>query len=185
MEKWLLMLALLLAGCAGEQATEVRHYLLPDTPGEIQLPSSSPLLVVTTDLAEYLKSNSLLYRSSETQVVYAKHNLWAEDLEQQLTRRIVNDLYRKQSVYRPVVANPAIALDGKPQLYIHLQKFNGAYTGVAEIAGEWQLLDREGQIVRNDTFLIEVPLKEQGYSALIGALSEGVALLTVRLAGKI
>lgn len=185
MKKWLLALSLLLAACAGDQAAQDRYYLLPDNPGKTEIPLSYPLLVVKIDLADYLNSNSLLYRTSQTEVVYAKHNLWAQSISQQLTRRIINDLYAKQTTYRPVELNSVLDFDRKHLLYIYLQKFNGAYTGAAEIAGEWFLLDKEGQAVRNGAFQIEVPLQQQGYDALLNSLSEGLGQLTDSIVGQL
>lgn len=185
MKKWLLILSFVLAGCASEQAMQSRHYLLPDNPAKPAAPQTSPILVVKTDLSEYLNHTGLVYRISEAEVVQAKHHLWAQGIVQQLTRRVINDLRAKQSSYWPVELNSALELDGKQQLHVRLQKFNGVFTGVAEIAGEWLLINQDGQIARNEYFQIEVPLKQEGYYSLIASLSEGLGKLTDLIAAQL
>lgn len=181
----LLALTLILAACASDQVIQNKYYLLADNATETEAPPDLPLLVVTTELADYLNSNNLLYRSSETQVIYAKHNLWAQQLSQQLSYRVINHLAAKRIGYRPVTVNSALDLNATQQLYIYLQKFNGVYTGVAEIAGEWYLLDKQGQIVHHNFFHIDVPLQQDGYNALIHSLSEGVTQLSDSIVEKL
>ena len=185
MKKWVCVFSLLLVGCASEQAVQSRYYILPDNPGKPLAQLRSPILVVKTNLAEYLNNQGLVYRISETQVVLAKYSLWAQGLKQQLTQRIINDLYSKQSSYWPIEANSLIDLNGKKQLVVSLQKFNGVYTGVAEIAGEWLLIDGEGQLIRNESFQLEVPLQQDGYDSMISSLSEGIGQLTSLIADKL
>ena len=185
MKKWLLMLSLLMAGCASEQAVQSRQYLLPDHPTEAKALQTSPLLIVKTDLSDYLNQSGVIYRLSEAEVIQAKNNQWAEGIKQQLTQKIIKDLRAKQRIYWPVEFNSVLELDARKQLYVRLQKFNGVYTGVAEIAGEWLLVDQDGGILRNEYFQIEVPLKQEGYDSLIASLSEGVEQLTDLLAKQI
>ncbi len=70
-------------------------------------------------------------------------------------------------------------------LLILLTKFNGAYTGNAEVAGEWKLLNSEGKQIDARTFSIEVPLESNSYQSLILALSDALTRLSQEIAQHI
>ncbi len=181
MKKWLVV-ALILAGCASERASENKQYILPEMSAARLTAPEAVVLIVNTELSEHLNQRGLVYRTSNTEIVQAQHNLWAQGIKKQLNRRIVSGLLARQSLYWPVEANAALDLTNKPQLQVHLQRFNGVYTGLAELAGEWQLINGSGQIVANEHFYIEVPLAEPGYPALVAALSTGLEQLTGEIA---
>ena len=185
MRKLLYALPLLLAGCASEQALQNHYYILPSDASNSEAQVIAPILVVKTNLAEYLNNQGLVYRTSATQIVHAKHSLWAQGIKQQLTQRVIKDLQIKQATYWPIEANSLIDLKGKKQLVVSLQKFNGVYTGVAEIAGEWLVISGDGRLVDNAPFQLEVPLQEAGYEAMISSLSEGVGKLTSLIAAQL
>lgn len=181
MKKWFVA-ALILAGCASEQAIQNKQYILPEVPAAQLTAPGAAVLIVNSELSEYLNQRGLVYRTSNTEIVQAQHNLWAQGIKKQLNRRIVAGLLARQRLYWPIEVNAALDLTNKPQLQVYLQRFNGVYTGQAELAGEWQLISSSGQIVRNEHFYIEVPLAEPGYPALVAALSAGLEQLTGEIA---
>lgn len=189
MKKWGLLILAALAGCSTtEPSTQL--YMLPkgdavqtnvvQTAGA--QPNQSLLVVRNIDVADYLNGSGLVYRTSETQVIQAKNNQWAENLSNQLSQRIVNDLRHKQTTYWPVKMTAAMDQTQQMKLQLSVQRFNGAYTGNAEIAGIWNLIDGQGKIVSSAPFNLNVPLKEEGYSALVEALDQGVDQLTTTIA---
>ncbi|EJF1124709.1 membrane integrity-associated transporter subunit PqiC [Vibrio cholerae] len=185
MKTWLLMmLTTLLVGCAGTPQPKVSFYLLPNTPelSELTQPKTLPLLVVQpVELAAYLDTQGIVYRQSETQVIQARQNQWAQRLSPQLTQRITNDLRRKQSRYWPAPLNTSSIQQEHWKLQVRLQRFNGVYTGNAEVAGNWELLNPKGESMLNQEFSFQVPLKDTGYPALVEALSAGVDQLSTQI----
>lgn len=164
MKTWLLMmLTTLLVGCAGTPQPKVSFYLLPNNPelSELTQPKTLPLLVVQpVELAAYLDTQGIVYRQSETQVIQARQNQWAQRLSPQLTQRITNDLRRKQSRYWPAPLNTSSIQQEHWKLQVRLQRFNGVYTGNAEVAGNWELLNPKGESMLNQEFSFQVPLKD-------------------------
>lgn len=187
MQKWLFLLVVMLAGCSSQPEPVSTTYLLPPGGAEsVLIATKQPLLVVRpVEMAEHLSGNGLVYQLSETEVVQAQQNLWAESIRDQLTRRINQDLRRKQSRFWPTELTPALATSGYPRLQVKFSQFNGHYSGLAQISGEWMLLDGEGNLTGVYPFAFQVPLALDGYDAQVKALSEGVNRLTSQIAQKL
>lgn len=189
MNKWLLViLATVLVGCGSSPQPNVNFYLLPDNSklSELSKPESVPLLIVQpVELAAYLDTQAVVYRQSETQVVQAKQNQWAQRLEPQLTQRLINDLRHKQSSYWPVSVSNSLSQSEHWKLSVRLQRFNGAYTGSAEVVGNWELQDPKGEVVLEREFSFYMPLQDTGYPALIEALSSGVDQLSNQIQNQL
>lgn len=185
MRKLLCVMSLALVGCASEQAIQDHYYILPDNGVTNATVLDAPMLIIKTDLSEYLNNKGIVYRTSDTQILEAKHSLWAEGIQDQITQRIVSDLQSKQRHYWPIEAHTMVDLNNQKQLLISLQRFNGVYTGNAELMGEWMLIDGQGKVLANKHFERQVALKEEGYNALINALSTGLDQLTTDLANQL
>ncbi|RJX73613.1 hypothetical protein DZ860_05105 [Vibrio sinensis] len=179
MKKWLVIALLALGGCSSANQSS-QLYLLPDSQTLTeQAPKGLPTLVVRpVEFATYLNDSSLVYRTSETQLIQAKQNLWAQSLSKQVTLRVIEQLRAKQHQYWPVMMNPALSQAQQPKLQIQIDRFNGVYTGNAEISGEWMLIDKQGAIQKSASFALLVPLQDEGYPALVDALAKGVNQMT-------
>ncbi|OLQ87441.1 hypothetical protein BIY22_21300 [Vibrio panuliri] len=176
MKRVLLGCVFLLAGCAGQSATSHQSYLLPDVNQTNLVTSSAPLLVVEVELAPYLDVNGIVYRTSSTEVVEAKQNTWAMDAGDMVQRQVIAMLRTMQSQYWPVDPNPSLKLADQPKLLIKLDKFNGSVAGNAEVSGEWLLLSQSGEIIKGEGYNHTVALEQDGYAALVTALSQALSL---------
>lgn len=189
MKRVFLLVSALLAGCSSAPESTGSMYLLPQS--ESQLPSSAvrserPLLVVRpVELASYLNNSGIVYRTSESQIIQAKHNQWAQSISEQITQRVIADLRQKQSHYWPVKVHSLLDQSGENKLQLSLNKFNGNYQGNAELEGEWMLIDAEGKVKRRSQIKIIVPLQDEGYDALVNALSAGLNNLTDNIAQQL
>ncbi|KIT56529.1 hypothetical protein H336_21025, partial [Vibrio parahaemolyticus EN9701072] len=171
-----------LTGCSSAPEATGALYLLPKsetkTSNQMSI-AERPLLVIRpAQLASYLNDNSIVYRTSDTQIVQAKRHQWAQSISEQITQRVVAELRQKQSDYWPVEMNNLLDQSGESKLQLTLNKFNGSYQGNAEIEGEWLLIDASGNIVRSSQIKILMPLQDEGYDALVDALSAGLNQLT-------
>lgn len=194
---FLLMMAVVLLGCSSQPEAVSTTYLLPSadsgTNGSetnmqqlVTRGKHQPLLVVRpVEMAEHLSGTGLVYQMSETEVVQAQQNLWAESISRQLTRRINKDLRYKQSRYWSTELTPALTISDSPRLQVKLSQFNGHYTGMAKLAGEWLLLGSDGELKGVYPFAFKVPLDQEGYDAQVKALSEGVDRLTTQIAQRL
>nr|WP_319555027.1 ABC-type transport auxiliary lipoprotein family protein [uncultured Vibrio sp.] len=189
MKRVFLLMSALLVGCSSAPETTGSVYLLPQT--ESQGPSSAvvterPLLVVRpVELASYLDGSGIVYRTSESQIIQAKQNQWAQSISEQITQRIIDDLRQKQSHYWPVKVHSLIDQSSENKLQLSLHKFNGNYQGNAELEGEWMLIDANGQVKNRSQVKILMPLQDEGYDALVSALSAGLNNLTDNIAQQL
>ncbi|PFG45818.1 hypothetical protein ATG66_2901 [Vibrio sp. ES.051] len=178
-----------LTGCSSAPETKGALYLLPKaeavTLSNSDIAQRPALVVRPVQLASYLNENGIVYRTSETQVIQAKHNQWAQSISEQITQRIVADLRQKQPHYWPTEMNNLLDQSDEATLQLTLNKFNGSYKGNVEIEGEWLLINAEGKVENSAPVQISQPLKEEGYEALVDALSVGLDSLTSDIAKQI
>ncbi len=71
------------------------------------------------------------------------------------------------------------------KLQLSLSKFNGSYEGNAEIEGEWLIIDANGKVKNSAPVTIKLPLQDEGYDALVDALSAGLNNLTDQIAAQL
>ena len=178
------LMALILLAVAGCSSTEpvTKTYLLPDQSSDLTMAFANkhqPVVIVRpVEVAEHLAGTGLVYQTSETEVVQAQQNLWAESLSRQLTRMITHDLRQKQSRYWFDELTPVVNSNALPKLQVKFTQFNGHYSGLARLSGQWLLIGEQGEALARQPFFIQVPLEQDGYDAQVKALAEGVARLT-------
>ncbi|MDF4796902.1 ABC-type transport auxiliary lipoprotein family protein, partial [Vibrio parahaemolyticus] len=111
-----------LTGCSSAPEAAGALYLLPkaETKTSNQMSvAERPLLVIRpAQLASYLNDNSIVYRTSDTQIVQAKRHQWAQSISEQITQRIVAELRQKQSDYWPVEMNNLLDQSGESKLQL-------------------------------------------------------------------
>ncbi|AMG31569.1 hypothetical protein AL542_15325 [Grimontia hollisae] len=183
----LFVISMLLLGCSSSVENATRFYVLPELdPVVVDRDESLPLMMVKkVELASYLESAGIVYRTSETEVIQARNNQWAESIRGQITQYLIQSLRQSQSKYWPVSSEAFNAESDDVTLRVSLDKFNGAFTGNAEVSGEWELVRENGAFVMSEVFSIEVPLEQDGYAALVSALSLGTQKLARDIAEKI
>jgi uncharacterized lipoprotein YmbA len=98
---------------------------------------------------------------------------------------VINELRTKQTQYWPVEVNNLLNQSHESKLQLSLSKFNGNFEGNAELEGEWLIIDANGKVTNSAPVNINVPLQNDGYDALVDALSEGLSNLTDQIAAKL
>ena len=188
MKKWLIIAAATVAvtGCSSTPEG-INTFLLPA--GKTLMVShvnNQPLLIVRpVEVAAHLSGTGLVYQTSATEMVEAQQNLWGEALSKQLTRRITHDLRQKQHQLWATQLTPTLSTAGAPGLQVRVNQFNGVYTGVAKVAGEWMVIGASGDLQTVHPFEFSVPLVKDGYSAQVEALSTAVGELTTQIANAV
>ncbi|WP_154179960.1 PqiC family protein [Vibrio sp. Vf1514] len=189
MRRIMFLAAALLAGCSSAPEITSALYLLPQPESQTQTAEAvteRPLLVVRpVELASYLNNRGIVYRTSESQVIQAKHNQWAQNLSEQITQRVIADLRQKQTHYWPVTVHNLLDQSSDDKLQLSLNKFNGNYQGNTEVEGEWMLIETNGKVKRRAPVKISVPLRDEGYDALVEALAASLDDLTDAIAQQL
>ncbi|KXF80613.1 PqiC family protein [Enterovibrio coralii] len=162
-----------LVGCSSTPTPKTTTYLLPivDVSKRVYKKGEPILVVQPVKVADYLSNNGLAYRTAKNEVVIAQYNLWGEDVSEQISERLTAELKRTNAAIWPTEPSAALnALDSKT-LQVNVVQFDGDYQGNATIAGEWTLMNANGDIVMSKGFEIKEPLATEGYPALVDALS--------------
>lgn len=174
----LVLAALTLAGCAA-QSTPATRYTLPEAAGQpanaTTVSQQRQLAVSPVEVASYLDQEGIVMQTSDIELTAANQNLWAEELGQQLTRRLRQSL--TDALPGITVLSAAQSDVGAQRLTLNVEQFQGRYDGQAVASGEWQLHDGN-RLVAQHHFDVTQPLNDDGYPALVrtlGAIWEEVA----------
>lgn len=125
--------------------------------------------IESIDVASFLNKQGIVLQTDNIQFVTASNNLWGSSLSQQLGDRLEQDLAICLPHY--LVSTKAITT---PTLTVKLfiDGFHGSYTGDAIIKGRWVVKDNKDNI-ETKFFEHRIALKNNGYAALVNALSKG------------
>ena len=178
----LLALTALLSACASTPAPGNTLFLLQQEANTTatqtqQAPATTTILALTpVQLAPYLTGEGIVYQTGANRIVIAGSNQWAAPLQSQLSDGLYQTL--DQALANVDIRRPGLTPAGRDadfKLIVHVQQFQGRYDGSAVISGNWRLFDRDGEIAGRGAFDETTPLQEDGYAALVRALSAGWA----------
>ncbi len=168
----LLIGSLILSGCATQVETS-HEYLLMDTATyqiESEETQAASVQLMPIVVANYLAGNEIVLISDEGKVYRSQTNLWAEPLSQQLTRltqqRLEKTLPDLSWFVRQRLPSYAIA-----QMDIEIDRFFADLNGVIHIAGRWQLISPEGDVMLSRVFDVTDTLNSDGYPAMTQTLA--------------
>ncbi|ADJ29571.1 protein of unknown function DUF330 [Nitrosococcus watsonii C-113] len=134
--------------------------------------------------AEFLQHAGIVYETAPHRLNVARQHRWADPLTVQLHQYIYNSLTRQLPAVA-VYPNTGNAPLKAWQLTVEFNSFHGRFDGKALVAGGWRLRNGDGGVVAQGSFNQAIPLTEDGYEALVAALSKGLARIADSIAGAI
>ena len=181
-----LLVALLVCGLSAcsSNATAPHYYAiaLPDVQSSPVTPSQQPVVAVSdVELADYLNSVGIVYQQDDVQLTTASQHRWAEALDKQLTRALLQNLRAQLPGLQ--WQNGQISMPNIAQLQIKVRGFHGKADGHAVISGEWTLM--KGTQQYSGEFQQLYPLTADGYPALVRELRTGWQQTTSQLATQL
>ncbi|TXH94663.1 MAG: hypothetical protein E6Q75_12245 [Rheinheimera sp.] len=158
----------LLAACSS--SVELRYYQLPQTAVVTVLPAANaPVLYVEPVMvASFLNTNALILQTSAVELHKTTQHQWAEALDQQLKRLLVNGLQQALPAYRVTSQQPG---SDAMRLLVQVEQFHGQQQGIALVSGRFHLL--KGDKVQSQSFQLRLPQPDEGYPALVDTLGQG------------
>lgn len=164
-----LVLCLLVSACASSVSPPAR-YMLPNNPtASIPSQPEGTLQLSPPRLAHYLDVDGIVMQLNDITLNAAREHQWAEGLNRQLEREMRSRLSQALPTLRVIRAEGTQA--NALTLQLDIDQFQGRFDGVAVASGQWQLLDGEGELLAMENFQTETTLQEDGYPALVRALS--------------
>jgi hypothetical protein len=158
----------LLAACSS--SVELRYYQLPQPAATTAAPvATAPVLYVEPVMvASFLNTNALILQTSSVELHKTTQHQWAEALDQQLQRLLVNGLQQALPGYRVTSQQPG---SDAVRLLVQVEQFHGQQQGIALVSGRFHLL--KGDKVQSQSFQLQLPQPEEGYPALVDTLGQG------------
>ncbi|MFB9868091.1 PqiC family protein [Vreelandella sulfidaeris] len=166
----LLIVCLLVTACASSTTPPARYMLPSSQQASTPAQPTGTLAVRAPRLAHYLDVDGIVMQLDDITLNAAREHQWAEGLNRQLERRMRADLSQALPSLRVVRSE-----DIQPNaltLRLTVDQFQGRFDGIAIASGQWQLLDEEGELLAMENFYTETPLEQDGYPALVRALSD-------------
>lgn len=185
----ILLLVLLLAGCAGGGA-ELRYYLI-DPVALPELSGAEPGLSVQIrdlDVPQYLERFQIATRGPGNRIDYALNHQWGEPLRKNLLRTLATHLGRSLGTVE--VATPLTRLASPPDLRVrvHVERFERGADGRVQLHARWQLVDGDdGEVRHTDRVKLasEETVAAGDYPALVAAMQNRFGELSERIAESI
>lgn len=158
----------ILAACSS--SVELRYYQLPQTAAVTAPPvANAPVLYVEPVMvASFLNTNALILQTSAVELHKTTQHQWAEALDQQLQRLLVNGLQQALPGYRVTSQQPG---SDAVRLLVQVEQFHGQRQGIALVSGRFHLL--KGDKVQSQSFQLQLPQPDEGYRALVDTLGQG------------
>ncbi len=181
MPRYVLVVLLLCGLSACSTATAPQYYAiaLPDEQSCTLSASQQPVVAVSdVELADYLSSIGIVYQQDDVQLTTANQHRWAEALDKQLTRALLQNLRQQLPDWQ--WQNGQMAGQNIAQLQVKIRGFHGKADGHAVISGEWVL--NTGKQQYSGQFQQLYPLTADGYPALVRELRTGWQQTTSKLA---
>ena len=168
------------SACSSSSSTPQYYAIaLPDAQNHVQTPSQQPVVAVSdVELADYLNSVGIVYQQDDVQLTTATQHRWAEALDKQLTRALLQNLRTQLPDWQ--WQNGQTSMQNIAQLQIKVRGFHGKADGHAVISGEWTLMTGKQQY--SGQFQHQYPLTADGYPALVRELRTGWQQTTSQLA---
>ncbi|BBI62283.1 PqiC family protein [Vreelandella sulfidaeris] len=166
----LLTVCVVISACASS-VTPPARYMLPSEP--LASTPSQPegtLVLGTPRLAHYLDVDGIVMQLDDITLNAAREHQWAEGLDRQLERRMRTHLSQALPTLR--VVRTESRQPNALSLRLNIDQFQGRFDGVAVASGQWQLLNGEGELLAMENFYADTALEQDGYPALVRALSE-------------
>lgn len=170
------VILLLGAGCSSP-ASDIRYYQLVATaPAAIDSQTQQPLIIAPIKVASYLNGSGLVLQQSAVEFSIARQHLWADALEQQLQRHLMEYLL----LALPKQSLAALNTAGARTLQLEIDRFYASDNGLALISGRYTLSEATNS--KTVPFSYQVALAADGYPAMVQALSQGWHQLLQELA---
>jgi uncharacterized protein len=193
---WLLALVILsasligIAGCANTQPS--RFYVLTDLASVESSPHATTggqgpsIGVGPVTLPKYLDRPQIATRANRYELAFAEFERWAEPLDTNVTRALVEHLARLTPTDRIAVFPWPRGTPIDYQVTVEVAHFFGQRGGTSTLMAHWSIIRGEGtEALVSRTSHLSAPAGGPQYEAMVAALSQTVAELSGEITAAI
>lgn len=148
------------------------YYLLHSTSGESVLDREAKQSIVLdkVTLPEYLKHRGLVYQTSDTNLHISTSHLWAEPVDEGLTKALASALEANNvALIRP----DHYASEDAPHLSLYINDFVSTYEGEVIFSGQYAIT-RASEEASIHPFMFKAPLSNDGFASSIKAMRSAI-----------
>lgn len=174
------------AGCANPEPS--RFYIL--TPMAVSqtaqaVNANDPKLTVGIDpieLPQYLDRAQIVTRTSRNELVFAEFDRWAEPLDDNFVRVLLEDLSTQLSPHRILVVPTAGGIAPDYRVLVEVTRFDRDVGGDSVLTARWTIFDRDrNPLVIRESRLSE-PVAAPGYAETVVAMNRTLTSLSQEIA---
>lgn len=175
-----------LAGCSlrGELP---KTYVLSATSGPAASgPRRGPVVGVgPVTLATYLDQRSIVVREGDEQVRLSPAHLWAEPLKDGVARVIAENLALMVPTDAVVLFPWRTPRTVAYRVTVEILRFDGSLAGPVGLNAHWRLLDEAGKQLEQKAVVLDEPVAEPIYAAVVASQNRLLAVVSRDIAAAI
>ena len=175
---WALLLSIMLSGCAST------HYYVLSTPSLAKQTYSYHAMSIGVEkvsLPKYLFKREIAVVKSSSEVAFLSDGIWAEDLDESLTQRLIG--YLQKSFNQPHVYAYPWEVESQPRkrVQVHISRFI-AQEGRVYLDAAWQVEDMPTHHKKAALFSTTVEVTEDTTTGIVKAMDSAFAKLETSIA---
>ena len=181
---------LLLAGCGSSPPT--RYYQLSSLPVVDEGKNSSveeerlTIGIGPMEIPQYVDRPQLVTRSGQNELALLEFDRWAEPLQADVTRVLVENLAQLLSQNQATIVSWDGLVPLDYQVQIEITRFDFEKSGEASLAGRWTIVaknERETVVLRTSRF--SQAGNPQDYASMVSAMSQNLETLSQEIAAAL
>lgn len=183
------------AGCArplGGSDTPSRFYVLTAEPAQASAGSQTnaaqgPIVGVSrAELANYLKREAIVTRSTGNEVILADQDNWAAELQDNVSLVLAENLSNMIPSERVVLLPSSRTIPLDYRVEVAISTFEQGPDGAVELNAVWQVFKGDDyRLLGMRKSTIRQPVTGEGYDAIAAAMSKALGELSRRITAEI
>jgi uncharacterized lipoprotein YmbA len=176
-----------LAGCATTPPS--RFYILSAVSADTAAPLAGPATAIgvgPVELPRYLDRPQIAVRSGANELLYNETHRWAEELKDNLTDVLAENLARLVPTDRVTVFPWGRMTTIDYQVVAEISRFDADTSGNVALFANWKIYrEQSREVVAQKTTVFTEPVGGDDYTEIVAAQSRALAALSREIAGAI
>lgn len=168
------------AGCASSDNT-LKYYLLHPTyttSNNTAIQPHNELLLKQIIVPEYLKQRGLVYQTSATNIHIATDHLWAEPIEEGITKTLKQAF---QPLGITLTTSQTSSKNNVSSVILRIDDFIATWHGDVILRGQYDLLNPSGSAHIMHNFHLILPLEDDGFSSSVEVMRLAINQLSEQI----
>lgn len=175
---FVLLILLSFTACTKPPSTVVYYQLAAIANVEAKPALTDEIYLAPIQVAPYLNGSGLVVQQSAVAFAVSRQHLWVDALQQQLQRQLT-EYWLKRFPEQRLLQQP---VSGRSSIQLEIDRFYADASGMAQLSGHYRFSNADGEHIK--AFQFRVPLTEDGYPAMVAALSEAWHQLLIELSSQ-